>query len=157
MSVEEKIRKAQEIYNRRNENTYYTYTNPKKEKKGPSLMSRMIRQIIVCLIVYGIFYVVTNREYFLSQEFKIKMDEVASQNESINKAYSYVMQYLEKYFYQNQPVIQNEDIEVEENTVEEPTQENNIQNNDENIGGAENIEVAITEDTRRARCGIHKR
>ena len=70
MTVEEKIRRAEEIYNRRNQNQYiYSGTRP-KEKKSPSLTQRMIKQIIICFLIYGIFYVVTNREFYLSQEFQ---------------------------------------------------------------------------------------
>ena len=47
MTVEEKIRRAEEIYNRRNQNQYiYSGTRP-KEKKSPSLTQRMIKQIIM--------------------------------------------------------------------------------------------------------------
>ena len=69
ISVEEKIRRAEEIYNRRIGNSNgYIYENRKENiKKGPSLASRMIKQIIICTLIYGLFYVVTNREYFLSQ------------------------------------------------------------------------------------------
>ena len=43
LSVEEKIRKAEEIYNRRNGNNYYDiYYNKTKERKSPSLMKRLI-------------------------------------------------------------------------------------------------------------------
>ena len=71
LSVEEKIRRAEEIYNRRNGENY-TYSK-KKEKKGPSLTYRLVKQIVICLIIYGIFYVVSNREYFLSDDFKMKL------------------------------------------------------------------------------------
>ena len=98
MSVEEKIRKAEEIYNRRNGNKYI-YQNSYKEqtKKGPSLKHRMVKQIIICFLIYGIFYVVTNREYFLSQEFRLKVEQMASQNETTQKAYNWVIKYLEQY------------------------------------------------------------
>ena len=69
MSVEEKIRRAEEIYNRRNGYNYYDiYLNKKKKNKSPSLMRRLIKQIIVCSLIYCMFYVVSNREYYLSKE-----------------------------------------------------------------------------------------
>lgn len=145
MSVEEKIRRAEEIYNRRNGGSYYTYSKP-KEKKGPSFTQRMIKQIIICLIIYGIFYVVTNREYFLSNEFRTKVEEVASQNEYLNKAYNYVAGYVGKYFNiedtineenganeNNETSNENSNEEAEETVTNESTQENLS----ENIGGAE--------------------
>ena len=145
MSVEEKIRRAEEIYNRRNGGSYYTYSKP-KEKKGPSFTQRMIKQIIICLIIYGIFYVVTNREYFLSNEFRTKVEEVASQNEYLNKAYNYVAGHVGKYFNiedtineenganeNNETSNENANEEAEETVTNESTQENLS----ENIGGAE--------------------
>ena len=70
LSVEEKIRRAEEIYNRRNGLSYYNeYFNKRKDKKSPSLMKRLTKQIIVCSLIYCMFYVVSNREYFLSKDF----------------------------------------------------------------------------------------
>lgn len=145
MSVEEKIRRAEEIYNRRNGNTYI-YSSIPKEKKGPSLMSRMIKQIIVCFIIYGIFYVVTNRDYFLSPEFQTKVQEVVSQNETLNNTYNYIMGYIQKYFNiqgEENSSTQDENKQEEnsqEDTKTDQTADNgNLQNlasNDENIGGS---------------------
>ena len=145
MSVEEKIRRAEEIYNRRNGGSYYTYSKP-KEKKGPSFTQRMVKQIIICLIIYGIFYVVTNREYFLSNEFKTKVEEVASQNEYLNKAYNYVGGHVGKYFNiedtineeneangNDETSNENANEDAEETVTNESTQETLS----ENIGGAE--------------------
>ena len=87
LSVEEKIRRAEEIYNRRNGNKYIYSNSAVERKKSPSLVRRLIRQIIICLLIYGVFYVVTNREYFLSQEFQEKVEKIAMQNETSKKVY----------------------------------------------------------------------
>ena len=152
MTVEEKIKKAQEIYNRRNEKNYYTYESNKKEKKGPSLVSRMVKQIIICLIIYGIFYVVTYREYFLSDEFKTKVQEIVSKNETLNKSYNYIIQYVEKYFVQNDTDnkennnVENNEEKIEETKTEEMQNQEKLNTNDESIGGAINDEIAIVEE-----------
>lgn len=132
MSVEEKIRRAEEIYNRRKGNYNVNYSK-NKEKKGKSFTYRMVKQIIVCFIIYGIFYVVTNREYFLSEEFKGKVESIVSQNETLNNTYHYIMGYIEKYF-KNSEESGNEQ-EKDENAPNTET-EQNLENNDENIGGA---------------------
>ena len=139
MTVEEKIRRAEEIYNRRN-GTGYTYQNTtQKVKKGPSLMQRMLKQIIICFMIYGIFYVVNNKEYFLSQEFQTKVEQIASQNETTQKAYNWLTEYIQKYIYQ-----QNN------SNHEETPKTTNTQNNsnDENIGGSseETNEVEKTQE-----------
>lgn len=144
MSVEEKIRRAEEIYNRRNGNSYIYSSSIPKEKKGPSLMHRMIKQIIVCFMIYGVFYIVTNREYFLSEEFQTKVQEVASQNETLSNTYHYIMGYIQKYFDQNEEASRStqEENKLEETPTNETTEitettsEQNLENNDENIGGS---------------------
>lgn len=159
MSIEEKIRRAEEIYNRRNGGNYYrTYDTKINERKSKSLKRRLIKQMIICLIIYGIFYVVDNREYFMSQDFKQKVESVASKNEKINNTYNYFKGYLEKYFYKNENIeeqnnefvekeqIENQDTQNSENTTsetsstEEIDKEENVPTNEENIGGAEEVE-----------------
>ena len=135
LSVEEKIRRAEEIYNRRNGNNYYdTYYNKTIEKKSPSLMKRLIKQIIVCSLIYCVFYVVSNRDYYLSQEFLNKAQEVASKNYFLNETYNFAMGYLEKYIGFSR--------DEEETNVEEKKPNEESENNDnkeqiekENIGG----------------------
>lgn len=141
MTVEEKIRRAEEIYNRRNGNGYIYQNSKNQAKKGPSLMQRMIKQIIICFLIYGIFYVVTNREYFLSQEFQTKVEQLASQNEITKNTYNWINKYIKKYLIQS-----NENNEVQENKEETQTEDTTskvenqteiVQNmNDENIGGS---------------------
>lgn len=162
MSVEEKIRRAEEIYNRRNGNSYYTYSKP-KEKRGPTFTQRMVKQIIICFIIYGVFYVVNNREYFLSNEFRMKVEEVASQNEYLNKAYNYMAEHLGKYFNTNNEAVTNEENTSNENTTsseenaneindestasEEAVGETTEENLSENIGGAEEQTISENEKT----------
>lgn len=135
MTVEEKIRRAEEIYNRRNQNQYiYSGTRP-KEKKSPSLTQRMIKQITICFLIYGIFYVVTNREYYLSQEFQAKVEQVASQNETTKQAYNWLKENIQKYLIkQNEP----------------KNQENGNSKNIENTENAENVENTSTEEQKDA-------
>lgn len=141
MSVEEKIRRAEEIYQRRNGNTY-VYRSTPQEKKGPSLMRRMVKQIILCFMIYGVFYVVTNREYFLSTEFQTKVENLAAQNETVNNVYQSIKGYLQKYFpLQNEEETATPEENQDENApaqtqTNEISSEENLSNNDENIGGS---------------------
>ena len=139
MTVEEKIRRAEEIYNRRNQNQYiYSSTRP-KEKKSQSLTQRMIKQIIICFLIYGIFYVVTNREYYLSQEFQAKVEQVASQNETTKQAYNWLKENIQKYL-----IKQNEPKNQENKTKNENSK------NIENTENAENVENTSTEEQKDA-------
>lgn len=146
MTVEEKIRRAEEIYSRRN-GTACTYqrSNP-KIKKGPSLMHRMLKQIIVCFMIYGIFYVVNNKEYYLSQEFQTQVEQIASKNETTQKAYNWLTQYIQKYIHlqnnsnnentSNATNNSNEENNITQNEETTSNLETNEPSNDENIGGS---------------------
>ena len=134
MTVEEKIRRAEEIYNRRNGIKYSSSQAKGRNSKEPTLMQRMVKQIIICCLIYGIFYVVTNREYFMSQEFQTKVEQYASQNEITKDAYSKLKNYVQKYL----------NITTQENNEEEKKEENSSNEEQkvqetsetENIGGA---------------------
>ena len=158
MTVEEKIRRAEEIYSRRNGTTCtYQRSNP-KIKKGPSLMHRMLKQIIICFMIYGIFYVVNNKEYYLSQEFQTQVEQIASKNETTQKAYNWLTKYIQKYIHQqnnsnNENTSNATNNSNEENNppqAEETTSnlETNEPSNDENIGGSseETNEVEKTQE-----------
>ena len=80
MSVEEKIRKAEEIYARRQQQqgnirkTTTVSVNP-QSKKDIKLLKKMIIQIIVCMSIYIIIYVIQNNNFPFSQDFINKTDE----------------------------------------------------------------------------------
>ncbi len=160
ITVEEKIRRAEEIYNRRNGNKYI-YPETKKQK-GPSLAKRMTKQIIICILIYGIFYAVSNKEYLTSPEFLSQIEQKAEQNETTKKAYNWTKQQIQSCINQineknqtNQKDKANQGETTEEqpkegqgesqngeHKVEQETSQNNDQkeeqqtSNDENIGGA---------------------
>lgn len=143
ITVEEKIRRAEEIYNRRNSlsgNTYYSTKN--QNLKTTSLKSRMIKQLIVCLLVYGVFYAVNNREYLLSNEFQTKVEVVASKNEILNNTYTYVYSYIDKYFRN-----EKKDLDANENVNDIDVVENaeGVIIKEESIGGSEEVNIVEEE------------
>ena len=146
MSVEEKIRRAEEIYYRRNGQNLYGYRQKESGKNAPTLTHRMLKQLIICLMIYGVFYVVNNRDYFMSQQFRNEVQQIASKNEQLNNLYNYVIGYIDKYFTQNDELQENQDkseevttnVTTEENNQEKTSSENEqeLESNEENIGGA---------------------
>ena len=68
VSIEERIKRAEEIYNRRN-NGYTNITNKTKEKRKKSRAKKLIMQIFLCVIIYLAYYVFTNSDYIFSKEF----------------------------------------------------------------------------------------
>lgn len=133
MSVEDKIRKAEEIYYRRRNQEIpvrENVTKPVREKKNIKLMKKMIKQIIICLLIYSISYVIINNNYIFSTDFTQKAREILAQDIDFSQIYSYIL-----------TIVNQEDGStevIEESTEQEKTKEE-IQNNDENIGGAEEL------------------
>ena len=74
MSVEEKIKRAEEIYARRKEgNTARVGIYNDNKKKDIKLLKKMIIQIIICLVIYFIIYIVQNGNYIFSEDFLNKI------------------------------------------------------------------------------------
>ena len=139
MSMEDKIRRAEEIYYRRrgqsvSNNTEYVREN-KKEKKDVKLFKKMITQIIVCLAIYSGFYLIVNNNYIFSEDFTNKAREILSQDINFMEIYSAISNKVTEIYnsLQAKPAEQQNSEENVQNNEE------NIQNNDENIGGAEEI------------------
>lgn len=147
MSVEDKIRRAEEIYYRRQNREMPTRETAKrvaKEKKNIKLFRKMIKQIIICLIIYGIFYLVINNNYIFSEDFTRKAREILSQDINFSQIYSFISNKINEVF---SPEVSNESTdtkndenqEIENSNQQEEKVKEEIQNNDENIGGAEEL------------------
>lgn len=137
MSVEEKIRKAEEIYYRRNNQSDSARENINKsvmKKKNVKLLKKMIKQIIICLLIYGVFYFIINNNYIFSKDFTNKAREILEQDIDFSKIYSVISNKINEVI---KP--QNQEQNEEEKIKEE------IQNNDENIGGAEELPTVVEE------------
>lgn len=151
MSVEDKIRRAEEIYYRRKEQEMpmrETMKKTVKEKKDIKLFKKLIIQMIVCLTIYFIFYLIVNNNYIFSEDFTNKVKEILSQDINFAEIYSFVSTKINEFTKKNteettqqeaQPVEQQEETQQEETNTEETQQEESLQNNDENIGGAEEL------------------
>ena len=151
MSVDERIRKAEEIYSRRNGQNIRSSVN-KKEKKPERLKrtKKLFMQIFICLVIYIAFYAFTNKEYVFSEEFRNNIQEKIN-SINIEQTYQTVKSYIENIFgikeqLQTENIVQEtENVENTENDVQEETNAIEVQN-DENIGGAEeeNIENSLS-------------
>ncbi len=128
MSVEDKIRRAEEIYARRQEGTQRkTATVPvnQKDKKDIKLLKKMVIQIIISLIIYLVFYMIQNNNYIFSEDFLNKANEILSYDINFPQLYEDIKNKI-----QNSGILlKKEDEDQEEtNTIEENA-----------IGGAEEI------------------
>lgn len=144
MSVEDKIRRAEEIYYRRRQQEVpkkEIAKIPAKSKKNKKMVKKMTKQIVVCLLIYTIFYLVINNNYIFSEDFTNKARDILNQDIDFSKIYSFIMTNFNK----------NELIKEEQIQNNELIKEEQIQNNEENIGGAVELltqkEEVLSEDS----------
>lgn len=134
MSVEEKIRRAEEIYARRQEGTQKrtaTVTVNNENKKDIKLLKKMIIQIIVSLLIYLIVYIIQNNNYIFSEDFLKKANEILSYDMNFVQIYENIKQNIEQGIKQ----INGENQGIVENTENNNESKENI--NENAIGGAE--------------------
>lgn len=147
MSVEDKIKRAEEIYNRRKENEYRNTARVNVEaKKNTKVLKKMRNQIIVCLIIYGVFYFVLNSNYAFSEDIRKKANEILSYDISLQQLYTEacnlwnsLSETIEENT--NENIEGLEDTMDQSNDIEETTENTEENTNDESIGGSteENI------------------
>lgn len=89
ISDEEKIRRAIEISQRRNQN-YYSRETARvnvNNKKNYKLFKKMILQIIICLLIYFIFYLITTTNYAFSEQVIESTNSILNYDINIRKIY----------------------------------------------------------------------
>ena len=128
MSVEEKIKRAEEIYARRHEKdtkeTKILNFNNSGGTKDIKLFKKLILQIVACLLIYSIVYTVQNNNYIFSEDFINKANDILSYDTNFGQMYNDAKNAIINFFNGNN-----------QNAVE-----NNENNNDdqENVGNNEN-------------------
>ena len=138
MSVEDRMRRAEEIYYRRKDQEVpekKIEINTKVTKKS----KKMIKQIIICLVIYGIFYIIINNNYVFSEDFTNKAKEILNQDIDFKSMYitlSNKMQELYKKLNNSEGATKEQE-KTEQNQEQQEQQE--AGNVEENIGGAEEI------------------
>ncbi len=148
LTGEEKIRRAEEIYQRRR-NSYgygnYGYgrdnrvaTVSIKEEKNYNLFKKLFLQIAICLVIYFIFYLIQNSNYIFSEEVLAKTKEILSYDIDIASLYTKTTEF----FSSQMEFLTKEEEQISQNQVDNTLQqneqegENAIQQNN-GIGGAE--------------------
>ena len=147
MSVEEKIRRAEEIYlKRQGANNPRTQKVPvnNTEKKDVKLLKKMMKQIIVCIVIYIIIYTIQNSQFIFSKDFIDKTNEILSYDTNFIEIYEAVKNGILQMHNQIQSQLNNynnqeetkQTQETENEGVEEVTENENIGEvtENENIG-----------------------
>lgn len=165
LSVEERIRKAEEIYARRQEGNQRKTTtvriNREEEKKDIKLLRKMIIQIIISLTIYLVVYTIQNSNYIFSEDFIKKTNEILSYDMNFVQIYENVKQNIEIYMEKMKNTNQDGAIGgAEENLVgeinenkedsDEKSNKENVTNNEQENNNEENneqdnIEIPVEE------------
>ena len=141
-TMEEKIRRAEEIYARRREGEIRPQTTVSinnNSKKDIKLLKKMIIQIIICILIYLSIYTIQNSEYIFSQDFIQKVKEILTYDTNFNELYQNTKNKITEWITLINP---EKNIEDEEKTENKENQEN-TNPNEQAIGGAENSEENI--------------
>lgn len=135
LSVDEKIKRAEQIYERRRmQNTRpVAKVSVNEEKKDMKLLKKMFIQLLISVLIYFCIYTIQNKEYVFSEDFLNKANEILSYDTNFIELYEraknsiYVFLPLEN---------NNEQTNEETNNQEEQSGENTSENA---IGGAEPV------------------
>lgn len=157
LTGEEKIRRAEEIYQRRRNAYNYRQDNrvatvSVKEEKNFSLFKKMFLQIAICLVIYFIFYLIQNSNYIFSEEVLAQTRHILSYDIDIAAMYEQTTQFISEQMKSFVPP-QDGNVINENNTtqnqvdtnnvIENQVEENVISQEEGGVGGAEVANVII--------------
>ena len=162
LSQEDKIRRAEEIYQRRRANVSSgvrvsgNYVNSSKPKF--SLFKKMTLQLAICSVIYVIFYLIKNTNYIFSEDVMKKTKEMLSYDINFGKVYDSICTFWNDNKDKFPGVRSEVNTNTTENTVENTdannvknensvnTVENKTDNNDVNKNESENKEETKNEE-----------
>lgn len=156
ISSEERIRRAEEIYNRRKMQNGVRVATTKVSSSANEkykLYKKLILQIAICFVIYFIFYLIKNSNYIFSEDVINKTRQFLEYDINFSNAYNQIIEY-----YNNNIKVYIEEISNKETNVVNEEQVNeiveqeqlnegeNIENQEEaGIGGGEQEELNIIE------------
>ena len=130
--VDEKIRRAEEIYQRKkmqNERKSYATVNV-RQKPEHKTIKKMLLQIAICFVIYLIYYLIQNSNYIFSEDVLNKTKEILSYNINFQEKWNEWKGYLKL---ENLIPKQEENQEPEQQNTE--IDENILQNEISNTVG----------------------
>lgn len=156
-TVEERIRRAEQIYARRqgleSKEITINRNKNKQEKKDIKLLKKMVIQIIICILIAVPIYVIQNHSYPFSEDCINKIKEVLSYDTNFVELYNIgknkIRDIYKSIFKTKETKNQESNQEQKASEHQEQTQEQN-ENVQNGIGGAteekaENAELSQTE------------
>lgn len=155
LTPDERIRRAEEIYyKRRNQNLDRSSVRIREEEKpNYTMIKKMVLQIVICVVIYSIFYMIQNTNYIFSENVINKAKEILSYDINIQNLYNQSKEYIkgiinkkqEEFNLENNQEAQDENAQDQEETNQTENENNNLEENTatneesnvENIGGEE--------------------
>lgn len=164
MSVEDKIRRAEEIYARRQGETQRKTTTVSinnNNRKDIKLLRKMLIQIGLSLLIYAIIYIIQNNNYIFSEDFLKKANEILLYDMNFEQIYQNTKNNIGEWIanlknnmtQKENGIITNNDNEINsesmQNTQESEESQKETTNNQETngIGGAEEEQQTSTQNT----------
>lgn len=140
LSQEERIRRAEEIYQRRrmaSSGIRVSSNSVNVSKVKATVLKKMLLQLAICAVIYIIFYLIKNTNYIFSEDVIQKTKELLAYDINFENVYTQINTFIEN----NKDKINLIDItnEVQENTKNEETQ---------NSQGEENTIIQNTEESK---------
>lgn len=145
MTVEEKIRRAEEIYERRKQGETRPVTKVTvNDKKDFKLLKKMVIQILICVSLYLMVYAIKNSESVFSEDFINKTKEILSYDFDFIGLYDRMINYeklrpkVEEEKQQQEPeAIGGAEVTLEEQDSKKVSEENSNNNHEEAMSQAE--------------------
>lgn len=96
ISAEERIRRAEEIYQRRKSQGVRLTGNTVNISSKPdiSLFKKMIYKIIICIMIYSAFYMIKNSNHIFSKDILEKTKKILSYDMNIQLMYDKTVEYF---------------------------------------------------------------
>ena len=101
ISSNERIRRAEEIYARRQnirERTRRATVNVSDTPKNFRLLKKVVLQIIICVLIYFIFYLINTTNYTFSESALNKTRELVSKDINFMEIYNNIINTVNSYF-----------------------------------------------------------
>lgn len=139
LSSEERIRRAEEIYYRRRmQSGVRVPTSNVNTKSKPNyyLLKKMILQILICLFIYFIFYLVKNSNYIFSEDVIQKTKEFLSYDINLQAVYEQVGNYYNEHI---KGLLEGREKQEEQKEV------NEVENKEEEGSNEENNNTQVEE------------
>ena len=138
LTVEEKIRRAEEIYERRKraengEMAIKMKDNLKSndKRKDIKLLKKILVQLLICSLIYTTFYLIKNNEYIFSNDVLKKANEILSHDTNFMELYENIKNGIINLF--NSQNKEQEKKQEEQKQEEQKQEETNL---NKAIGGA---------------------